>query len=370
MAFNLPSKLTTIYVGRIPVPDGNGLHPAEIFRGWIDGMQKKYDYKNFKIESSGTTTIDGRKSYYAVYEYNFRDIIKREKDYIIQGNSVFYRIRYNSHINTYNENLQTFERYVTSFKIAANQIPMRNINNLPIQNRKIIHVLPGEILSQYTGTYKLNPDTNIIISLLNNRLISQLTGQGVVALLNESNMKFVNSKSNTGVEFFKDESGNITHLILTQDGVEKKAVRTSDKVTDGNTVTLTADTLSQYAGVYKMSSRDLNITMENNYLFAQFPGMMKKALFPESETLFFDNIIDTRLKFIKDASGKVSHLLFIQNNVAITAPRINDKKVSITEESQKEIGEDLGSVTGRSTDGGLKGGNVEGYRGYATFFRP
>ena len=220
------------------------------------------------------------------------------------------------------ENLKrTLNAMLSGLNGDQNQYPMKNTNHIPVDQRKIIPVLPSEILSQYTGTYKLNPDTNVIIRLINLRLISQLTGHGAVALLNESKMKFINSKLNMEVEFFKDDSGNITHLMLRQDGVEKKAVRTSDKVTDRYTVTLTADTMSRYEGTYKMGPRDLNITMENNYLFAQFPGLMKKALFPESETVFFDNIIDTRLEFFKDDSGKVSHLLFIQGNVTITAPR-------------------------------------------------
>ena len=187
---------------------------------------------------------------------------------------------------------------------TPNQLSMANIGPMS-------HSYPvPKILYQYTGTYKLNSDTNVMIRLLNYRLISQLTGQGVVAWLQEAELKFINRKLNTEVEFFKDENGNITHLILTQDGIEKKAVRTSDKVTDKNAVTLTADTLSRYTGIYKMPSSGLKITMESNQLFAQFDGLMKKALFPESETVFFDNIIDTRLEFFRDESGKVSHLVF------------------------------------------------------------
>ncbi len=208
---------------------------------------------------------------------------------------------------------------------APNKLPMANMDPM-IHN----YPVPDKIFSQYTGAYKLNSDTNVIIRLLNHRLISQLTGQGVVALLQEAELKFINRKLNTEVEFFKDENGNITHLMLTHDGIEKKAVRTSDKVTNKNAVILTADTLSQYAGIYKMGSiRDLKITMESNQLFAQFDGSMKKALFPESETVFFDNIIDTRLEFFRDESGKVSHLVFTQGNVAITAPRKQVPVVSI-----------------------------------------
>ncbi len=120
LAFNLPSKSTVIYVARIPVFESAiNLPPAEIFKGWIDGMQTKYRYKNFDMESSGTATIDGRKLFYAVYEFIFMDTIKKEKVYIIKGDSLFYRLRYSGNKNTFNDNLQTFEDYFKSFKISS-----------------------------------------------------------------------------------------------------------------------------------------------------------------------------------------------------------------------------------------------------------
>ena len=81
-------------------------------------MQNKYQYEDFKIESSGETTIDGRESYYAVYELIYRHVMKKEKVYIIRVDSSFYRIRYTGPKNTFNENFQTFEKYARSFKVA------------------------------------------------------------------------------------------------------------------------------------------------------------------------------------------------------------------------------------------------------------
>jgi tetratricopeptide (TPR) repeat protein len=221
-----------------------------------------------------------------------------------------------------------------------------------------LYPVPGGFLSQYTGTYKLAPDTDVMIRVLNGLLISQITGQPVVGLSQESDVIFFNRRLNTGVELFKDESGNITHLMLTQDGVVKKAVRTSDKITDKNAVTLTADTLSQYVGTYKMANLDLMITRQGDQLFAQFPGMILKALFPESETLFFDNIIDTRLEFFKDKGGKVTHLVFTQNNHATTAPRIENATTAPRIERETASAPDnygLTEKTAIKTGGGPKG---------------
>jgi hypothetical protein len=107
-----------------------------------------------------------------------------------------------------------------------------------------------------------------------------------------------------------------------------------------------------------MPTLDLMITMEGNQLFAQFPGMMLKALFPESETLFFDNIIDTRLEFFKDKSGKVTHLVFTQGNMATIVPRV--EKATTAPQIEREtapVPENYG-LTEKSaikTGGGPKG---------------
>ncbi len=216
----------------------------------------------------------------------------------------------------------------------------------------------GRFISQYAGTYKLNTDTDVMIRALNGRLISQITGQDVVTLSQESDVKFYNRKLNTGVEFFKDDIGNITHLMLTQDGVGKKAVRTSDKITDKNAVTLTADTLSQYVGTYQMGTLDLMITMEGNQLFAQFLGLMKKALYPESKTVFFDNNKNARLEFFKDKSGKVTHLVFTQGRAIITAPRMEKATTAPRTERETTSAPDnygLTEKTAIKTGGGPKG---------------
>ncbi len=81
-------------------------------------MQEKYHYKDFKIESSGKKTFDGHKAYYATYEFVFNFNSKKEKVYIIHDEKSFYRFRYAAQKNTFNENLQTFEKYVRSFRIV------------------------------------------------------------------------------------------------------------------------------------------------------------------------------------------------------------------------------------------------------------
>ena len=87
---------------------------------WLIYTEKDKDcqYEDFKIVSSGETTIDGRETYYAVYEFIFNYVMKKEKVYYIRGDSSVYRIRYTGKKKWYDENLQTFEEYFKSFKFA------------------------------------------------------------------------------------------------------------------------------------------------------------------------------------------------------------------------------------------------------------
>ena len=45
----------------------------------------------------------------------------------------------------------------------------------------------------------------------------------------------------------------------------------------------------------------------------QGTGQPKAEVFPESETNFFAKVVDAQLTFVKDASGKVTHLVLHQN---------------------------------------------------------
>ena len=51
---------------------------------------------------------------------------------------------------------------------------------------------------------------------------------------------------------------------------------------------------------------------EGDRLMAQATGQPQFELFPESETKFFLKIIDAKVTFVKDDTGKVTHLILHQ----------------------------------------------------------
>ncbi|MEK6301591.1 MAG: serine hydrolase [Acidobacteriota bacterium] len=68
-----------------------------------------------------------------------------------------------------------------------------------------------------------------------------------------------------------------------------------------------------YTGKYQLTpALILTISNEAGHLMAQATGQQKAELFPESETKFFFKVADVRITFVKEASGKVSHLILHQ----------------------------------------------------------
>ena len=90
--------------------------------------------------------------------------------------------------------------------------------------RKEINVSP-EILKQYVGTYELTPNFSLAITLEDGQLVSQGTNQGKVSMFAESETMFFLKLVDAQIEFVKNEKGEVTNLVLHQNGRDVKGVR-------------------------------------------------------------------------------------------------------------------------------------------------
>jgi CubicO group peptidase (beta-lactamase class C family) len=90
--------------------------------------------------------------------------------------------------------------------------------------RKEIAVSPA-ILEKYVGTYELMPNFDIVVTLEGSQLMSQATGQSKFPLFAESETKFFLKVVDAEVEFFKNDKGDVTHLILHQGGHDVKGTK-------------------------------------------------------------------------------------------------------------------------------------------------
>ena len=90
--------------------------------------------------------------------------------------------------------------------------------------RKEITVSP-KILASYAGTYELSPDFSITVKVDGDHLAAQATNQRELPVFAESETMFFYKAVDAQLEFFKNDKGEVTHLVLRQGGRETKGVK-------------------------------------------------------------------------------------------------------------------------------------------------
>jgi CubicO group peptidase (beta-lactamase class C family) len=88
--------------------------------------------------------------------------------------------------------------------------------------------LPHDTLTQYAGAYQMSPGVYMTIRLGDEQLISRLTGQGDVPLFAEADGKFFPKVVDAELDFVKDPNGQVTSLILHQNGHDVTMARLGD----------------------------------------------------------------------------------------------------------------------------------------------
>jgi CubicO group peptidase (beta-lactamase class C family) len=111
-------------------------------------------------------------------------------------------------------------------------IPSKAIRNilynkpLPVQKIRKEIIITTEELQKFVGTYEVEKDFEIKISLDKDQLFSQLTGQNAFPIFVESEMLFFYKVVDAQIQFEKNEKGEISNLFLLQNGKKIEAKRT------------------------------------------------------------------------------------------------------------------------------------------------
>lgn len=100
---------------------------------------------------------------------------------------------------------------------VAAQVSPPNANNSAAIERKEI-VLPESSLDKYIGQFKFSDTAVMAISRKDKQLSSQLTGQPAVEIYPESASEFFLKVVDAQLSFVFDEHGQITSLVLHQNG--------------------------------------------------------------------------------------------------------------------------------------------------------
>jgi len=102
---------------------------------------------------------------------------------------------------------------------------VHGVKLVPILERKEITVSP-KVLADYVGTYDYPvPGFSMAITLEEDHLMAQVTGQQKFTLFAESETSFFVKLVDAQIDFVKNPQGQVTHLVLHQDGRDVKITR-------------------------------------------------------------------------------------------------------------------------------------------------
>jgi CubicO group peptidase (beta-lactamase class C family) len=81
------------------------------------------------------------------------------------------------------------------------------------------------VLTRYVGNYEIAPTFIVTFSLDGDQLMTQATNQPKFPVFPETNTKFFLTVVDAEVEFFTDDKGQVSYLVLHQNGHETKGVK-------------------------------------------------------------------------------------------------------------------------------------------------
>ncbi len=96
------------------------------------------------------------------------------------------------------------------------QVVARHYSRIPAE-RTVIN-LDSKIYDAYIGQYELAPNVVISVTKEGEKLMSQTTGQSKMELLPESEIEFFIKGFTAQFVFVRDETGQVTKLIINQEG--------------------------------------------------------------------------------------------------------------------------------------------------------
>lgn len=198
------------------------------------------------------------------------------------------------------------------------------LSNPKAKNERVEIDLDPAVFDAYVGEYELIKNVIFTISREENRFFAQLTGQGKAEIFPESETKFFYKIVDAQITFFKNDEGQITHLVLHQNKVDQRAVKKGMTLeSDKKEIKLSAEILDRYVGRYELQpGAYITITRENTQLKARVSGQPAIEIYPESETAFFYKVVDAQMDFHLDDTGKTTSLTLHQAGRNIPATKV------------------------------------------------
>lgn len=173
----------------------------------------------------------------------------------------------------------------------------------------------------YLGNYPLTPALAIDITAVTGSLYARATGQPRHGLRETSPDRFTWVGVAAEISFQRDGDGRVRSLVLHQNGVDQQAPR-GELPPPPQEVTLPAEILAEYPGVYRANLvMTFTVTAREGGLAVQLTGQSAAPFFAMAQDEIFHKVVAARIRFTRDAAGKVTGLTLFQNGRETPAVR-------------------------------------------------
>ncbi|HVS63962.1 MAG TPA: DUF3471 domain-containing protein, partial [Thermoanaerobaculia bacterium] len=185
---------------------------------------------------------------------------------------------------------------------------------------------PAAELEQYTGVYRIDDEETRTVLLVGDSLVTQRTGGDRQPVEAAGGDLFFYPGSFTYLTFERDESGEISHMLLYPNGSPdpERAERTDEPLPQGpERAEVDPAIYDRYVGVYELQPGfDLTVTRDGDALFVQATGQSRFELMPTSETEFHVAAIGATLRFVAgDGGGPAQAAILLQGGREMEAAR-------------------------------------------------
>lgn len=169
----------------------------------------------------------------------------------------------------------------------------------------------------YAGRYEYPGGAILTVSVEDNRLFAQLTGQPNYEIFPKGEEVFFWKVTEAQVQFIRNESGAVIKAAHTQGGRTFEA----PKLADEKAVSVEASILENYVGDYDMNGNNVSISLQNKQLFIQVAGQPKFEMYARSDNEFFLKVVKADITFNVKEDGNVDKLILKQAGMQHTLPR-------------------------------------------------
>src|SRR5579872_2618228 len=213
---------------------------------------------------------------------------------------------------------------------------------LPVAQWPKLAQLDTSTLQSYVGRYDLKEAGGLLsVTRSGDRLFARLTGQEPAAIYPSAKDVFHYRVVDAELDFSRDAAGDVSSVVLQQDGREIRGTKLSASAADPTTAPTTAQPstaspsptpasagassaidLGEYVGDYVASQGAIfTISRSGDQLSVQLTGQPAIPIYPSAKDVFNARIVVAQIVFKRDAQGKINALELHQNGVVVQAAR-------------------------------------------------